>query len=210
MAFSTLFIDLDDTVYPHTSGLWQAIRKRIGIYMLERVKIPQDEIPALRKQLFETYGTTMRGLQILYHIDVQDYLAFVHDVPLTDFIQPDMTVRAALLSLPQRKVIFTNADANHAGRVLNVLALTDCFDQIIDINTISPYCKPQPEAFRIALKIAGEQDPTRCALVDDAPRNLAAARQLGFFTVCLSSRDPSSEYHTGILHLSELGQVIAS
>jgi pyrimidine 5'-nucleotidase len=130
-------------------------------------------------------------------------------VPLTDFIQPDMTVRAALLSLPQRKVIFTNSDANHAGRVLNVLALTDCFDQIIDINAISPYCKPQPEAFRIALQSAGEQDPTHCVLVDDAPRNLAAARQLGFFTVCLGSNGLSSEYDIGILHLSDLGQVIA-
>jgi pyrimidine 5'-nucleotidase len=209
MAFTTLFFDLDDTVYPKSSGLWQAIRRRIDLYMLERVHIPSDEIPALRERLFMTYGTTMRGLQALYHIDTQDYLAFVHDLPVSSFIQPDLTVRAALLDLPQRKVIFTNADANHARRVLDVLALSDCFDKIIDINTISPYCKPQTEAYQIALQTAAEEDPTRCVLVDDAPRNLAAARQLGFFTVCLGSRAPSSEYHVGILHLSDLDQVIA-
>jgi hypothetical protein len=45
-------------------------------------------------------------------------------------------------------------------------------------------------------------------LVDDQPRNLATARQLGFYTVCLGNREPSELYHTGILHLSELGQVI--
>ena len=210
MAFTTLFIDLDDTVYPKTSGLWQAIRRRLDLYMLERVHIPSAEIPAMRDHLFTTYGTTMRGLQAIYDIDTQDFLAYVHDVPISNFIQADLTVRAALLSLPQRKIIFTNADTNHARRVLDVLAISDCFDKIIDINAISPYCKPQPEAFRIALQSSVEQDASRCVMVDDLPRNLAAARQLGFYTVRLGSVEPSDKYHTGILHLSELGQVINS
>jgi putative hydrolase of the HAD superfamily len=208
MTFTTLFIDLDDTVYPKSSGLWQAIRHRLDVYMRERIHIPSTEIPALREHLFTTYGTTMRGLQALYDIDTQEYLAFVHDVPVSSFIQPDLTTRAALLDLPQRKVIFTNADTNHARRVLDVLEISDCFDQIIDINAISPYCKPMTEAFQIALQSAGEQDPTRCVLVDDLPRNLAAARQFGFFTVCLGCREPSDKYHAAIQHLSELGQVI--
>ena len=208
MTFSTVFIDLDDTVYPKTSGLWQAIRQRLEIYMRERVHIPPDEIPALREQLFSTYGTTMRGLQALYAIDTQDYLAYVHDVPISNFIQPDLITRAALLKLPQRKAIFTNADSNHARRVLDVLQLSDCFDQIVDINAISPFCKPMAEAFQIALRCAGEQDATRCVLVDDQPRNLAVARQLGFFTVCLGCNMPSDQYHTAIQQLSELGQVI--
>ncbi len=209
MPYSTLFFDLDDTLYPKSSGLWQAIRKRLEQYMLERVHIPAEEIPALRDHLYTTYGTTMRGLQTLYHIDTQDYLAYVHDVPVSSFIQPDPSVRAALLKLPQRKVIFTNADTNHARRVLNVLAINDCFDQIIDINAIDPYCKPMPEAFQIALQAANNPDPTQCVLVDDLPRNLAAARQLGFYTVRIDSTEASQKYHASIQHLSELEPLLA-
>ncbi|MDR3575025.1 MAG: pyrimidine 5'-nucleotidase [Anaerolineaceae bacterium] len=208
MTFSTLFVDLDDTVYPKSSGLWQAIRRRLDQYMLEQMHFPANEIPVLREHLFTTYGTTMRGLQALYHIDTQEYLAYVHDVPLGNFIQPDLATRAALHCLPQRKIIFTNADTNHARRVLDVLEIGDCFDQIIDINAMSPYCKPMTEAFQIALQAAGEKDATHCVMIDDLPRNLAAARRLGFYTIRVGSVEPSSQYHGGIEHLSDLGPAI--
>jgi len=208
MAFTTLFFDLDDTLYPKTSGLWDAIRKRLDTYMIEQMHFPADEIAALREYLFTTYGTTLRGLQTLYQVDTQDYLAYVHDVPLRNFIQPDPRVRDALLALPQRKLIFTNADSNHARRVLDVLELSDCFDQIVDINAINPFCKPMKEAFQIALQYAAEQDASAGVVIDDLPRNLETARQLGFYTVRFGSLEPSESYHTGIMHLSELGHII--
>ncbi len=84
----TIFFDLDDTLYPNANGLWRAIRMRIGLYMKERLNLPEGDIPGLRRFYFEKYGTTLRGLQIHKHIDPLDYLAYVHDLPLQDYLSP--------------------------------------------------------------------------------------------------------------------------
>lgn len=208
MKLSTFFIDLDETLYATSTGLWQAIRERIDLYMLERMNLPREEIPALRRHLFSTYGTTMRGLQAVYEIDEEDYLQFVHDVPLEKYLSPNPALRQMLLSFPQRKLIFTNADANHARRVLNTLALEDCFEGILDINAIDPYCKPMPEAFQIAMAAAGEKEGGRCLMADDALANLATARQMGFFTVHVGSAESSPDCHASIEDIIDLPKIL--
>ena len=89
MRFTTIFFDLDDTLYPSSSGLWPAIKERMNSYMDERMHIPRDEIPRLREKYFREYGTTLRGLQANHKVDVQDYLAYVHDLPLKDYLHPE-------------------------------------------------------------------------------------------------------------------------
>jgi len=189
MKINTLLIDLDDTLYPATCGLWEAIRRRIDLYVETRFSLSPAEATDLRRSLFMKYGTTLRGLQTVYHVDAEEYLAFVHDLPLAQFIQADPAVREALLACPQRKVIFTNADVPHARRVLNVLGLEDLFEQIIDIHSVDPYCKPMPEAFSIALDLLHEL-PQSCTVVDDSLPNLATAHTLGLRTVWVSVKPP--------------------
>ncbi len=155
MRFSTLFFDLDETLYPIKSGVWEAIAVRIDAYMAEHLPLTAEEIPALRTRLFIEYGTTMRGLKAEYEIDELDYLRYVHDVPLKDFLVPNPQLRQTLLGYPLRKIVFTNADVHHARRVLDVLGLDDCFERIIDVLDTAPYCKPQPEAFRMVLQSCG-------------------------------------------------------
>jgi putative hydrolase of the HAD superfamily len=183
MSFTTLFFDLDDTLYPNSSGLWQAIRARMGEYMAERLGLPREQIPELRRMYFQTYGTTLRGLQIHHQVDADDYLEYVHDLPLHEYLQPAPGLRATLLSLPQSRWIFTNADADHARRVLAVLDLADCFTGIIDVRAIAFACKPEPVAYQRALALAGNPQPAGCVFFDDSSSNLAAAAELGFKTV---------------------------
>ncbi len=183
MEFTTLFIDLDDTLYSSRSGLWQAIKERMNEFMHTRLGIPWEDIPRLREAYYQEYGTTLRGLEANHQVDTQDFLAFVHDLPLDSYIFPNPVLRAVFESLPHRKLIFTNADRSHALRVLGRLGLQDCFDGIIDVNMTAPYCKPMPEAFTAALKAAGEDDPQRCVMIDDLPRTTRAARALGMFSI---------------------------
>ncbi len=186
MSYTTLFFDLDDTLYPCTSGLWGAIRDRMGRYMAERVGLPEAEIPALRRKYFETYGTTLRGLQRHHNVDTDDYLAYVHDLPLDQYIQPNPALHGLLASLPQRKFIFTNADAAHARRVMQRVGVADCFDGIIDIRAIGFSCKPELLAYQRALALAGDPVPQQCVLLDDSPANLATAFGMGFTTVIIN------------------------
>lgn len=208
MPISTLLIDLDDTLYPASSGLWGLIRQRIDLYMHERLGMSWEIIPELRHRLFSEYGTTLRGLQETLHIDEMDYLAFVHDVPVEELLQPDPQLGRLLSTYPQRKVIFTNADTRHAHRVLHTLQLEDQFSAIIDILAISPYCKPMPEAFKLALDLAEVQPGEGCLVCDDAPRNLAAARSLGCATVLVGTPGPHPDADYCIPSLHALTRVL--
>jgi pyrimidine 5'-nucleotidase len=191
MRFTTIFFDLDDTLYPASSGLWPTLKERMSRYMIERMDIPAADVPRLREKYFREYGTTLRGLQAHHKIDVQDFLAYVHNVNLADYIHPDPVQQSVLASLPARKLIFTNADANHARRVLRTLQIEEYFADIVDVNRMDPYCKPNPEAFALAMKIAGESDPSKCMMIDDLPHTTRAAKALGVYAVLYGSAIPN-------------------
>ncbi len=204
MHFKSLYFDLDDTLYPANSGLWAAIRERMNAYMQRMIDLPIADIIRLRQGYLETYGTTLRGLQAHFDVDKDEYLAFVHDLPLEKFIHPDPGLRTLLLSLPQRRWVFTNADNNHANRVLKILELDDCFNGIIDIRAINFACKPDKIAYHRALKIAGDDDPALCVIFDDALRNLAPAREIGFYTILVGKDGTEPSVNQAITSLHEL------
>ena len=193
MRFTTLFFDLDDTLYPSSTGLWRAIKERMTLYMRECMGIAENEVPVLREQYFKMYGTTLRGLQARHNVDVEDYLAFVHDLPLQQYLKPNPTQREIIASLPSRKLIFTNADVPHARRVLAALQLDELFDDIVDVNAVSPYCKPMPQSFAIAQELANEPDPRKCVVIDDLPRTTRAALEAGMASILYGTDEPTAE-----------------
>ena len=193
MRFTTIFFDLDETLYPPSTGLWQAIKDRMNLYMRERMGIPEKDVPILREKYYKLYGTTLRGLIEHHRVDEQDFLAFVHDLPLKDYLTPNPLQREIIASLPTRNLIFTNADANHARRVLAALELDDLFETIIDVNEVSPYCKPMPESFAIAQELAEEPDPRRCVIIDDLPRTTRAALEVGMASILYGTEEPTPD-----------------
>lgn len=208
MKFSTIFFDLDDTLYPASTGLWQAIKERMNIYMRDRMGFDPAEIPQVREKYYLQYGTTLRGLQAHHEIDVEDFLAFVHDLPLDDYIQPRPELCELIASLGTRNLIFTNADAAHARRVLKALDLDECFENIVDVNAVAPYCKPMPESFEIAMRMAGESDPGRCVMIDDLPRTTRAAREAGLFSILFGQDRPHPDANATLANWNELATVL--
>jgi putative hydrolase of the HAD superfamily len=197
MKYTTLLFDLDDTLYKSGNGLWEAIRQRMSQYMVERMGLPAEEVPALRATYYKKYGTTLRGLQRHYQVDSDDYLAYVHNLPLDHYLKPAPQLRSLLASLPQQRWIFTNADADHARRVLATLEVADCFDGIIDVRAIQFACKPEPVAYQRALALAGNPPPAQCVMLDDSLSNLGGARQMKITTVLVGKNgnsDPAADY----------------
>jgi pyrimidine 5'-nucleotidase len=181
--YTTILFDLDDTLYPASTGLWQILKDRMHLYMRDRMSIPESEIRGLREKYFMQYGTTLRGLQTHHRIDTEDYLAYVHDVPVRDYLTPDPAQRSVIASLGTRNLVFTNADAPHAWRVLAALELDDLIEDVVDVNAMAPYCKPMPESFAIAMRAAGAAEPSDCVMIDDLTRTTRAARAFGIFSV---------------------------
>ena len=174
-----LLVDLDETVYPSSSSVWPLVRERLDIYLRDRLGFDPLIIPELRERLFNTYGTTLRGLQVEYSVDTDDYLEFVHDIQVEKYMETDEELIEALERFPQPKYIFTNASRGHAQRVMQALGIERLFERIIDVQDFAPFCKPQLETFHIVMQIIGEPNPGKYLYIDDAPRNLLAGQSLG-------------------------------
>ncbi len=190
-----MLFDLDDTLYPPSSGVWQAIGERINRFMSERVGIPPERVAALREKYFVEYGTTLNGLRANHGVNPDEYLSFVHDVPLDRLLVEDKQLHVMLTRLPQRKVIFSNADGAHARRVLERLGVAQDFEQILDIRALGFVSKPDPEAYRRALALLGTA-AQECAIIDDLLRNLLPAKGLGMRTVWVhpSAEDQGADF----------------
>jgi pyrimidine 5'-nucleotidase len=208
VSINTIFFDLDATLYPESNGLWPAIRGKIDQFMQEKIKIPESEIPRLREYYYMNYGTTLRGLQIHYGIEAQEYLNYVHDLPLHQYLQPDPELRAMLLSIPKRRWLFTNSDRLHAERVINVLGISDCFDGMVDVYAMEPHCKPKPEAYQLALELAMVSNPQNCALLDDSTRNLIPAKEMGFFTILVGQNGTHTNVDRAIAAIHDLPKAV--
>lgn len=137
--YDCLLFDLDDTLYPLSSGIAVHCRENIEAYMLERLGIEESKIPEMSSALYKHYGTTMAGLRAIgYEFDYDDYHAYVHGRLPYDTLKPDPVLQHLLLSLPIRKMVFTNGDRVHAAKVLSRLGLEDCFEGVICFETLNP------------------------------------------------------------------------
>ncbi|XP_010529825.1 PREDICTED: uncharacterized protein C24B11.05-like [Tarenaya hassleriana] len=137
--YDTLLFDLDDTLYPLSSGIARECGQNIKDYMVEKLGIEKSKIPELSNLLYKNYGTTMAGLRAIgYNFDYDEYHSFVHGRLPYENIKPDPVLKSLLLSLPLRKVIFTNADKLHAARALERLGLQNCFEGVICFESLNP------------------------------------------------------------------------
>ncbi|EXC14782.1 hypothetical protein L484_009436 [Morus notabilis] len=143
--YDCLLFDLDDTLYPLCSGLATSCRNNIEDYMVEKLGLEKSKIAQLGNLLYKNYGTTMAGLRAIgYDFDYDEYHSFVHGRLPYDNLKPDPVLRHLLLSLPYRRIIFTNADRVHAAESLRRLGLEDCFEGIICFEILNPTHKSAP------------------------------------------------------------------
>ncbi|XP_030471493.1 suppressor of disruption of TFIIS isoform X2 [Syzygium oleosum] len=141
--YECLLFDMDDTLYPLSSGLNLACRKNIEEFMLHKLHIEESEVPRMCLELYREHGTTMAGLKALgYEFDNDEFHAYVHGRLPYETLKPDPVLRNLLLSMPQRKIIFTNGDKAHVDQVLSRLGLEDCFEGIICFETLNPALEP--------------------------------------------------------------------
>ncbi|XP_042460378.1 uncharacterized protein C24B11.05-like [Zingiber officinale] len=139
IGYDCLLFDLDDTLYPLSSRIFAKCCKNILEYMLEKLEVEESNLLELCTILYKHYRTTMVGLKTIgYNFDYDDFHSFSHGRLPYETLKPDLVISQLLLSLPVRKVIFTNGDQAHAAKVLKKLDLEDCFETIICFETLNP------------------------------------------------------------------------
>lgn len=173
--------DLDNTLYPESAKLFAQIDARIGAYVARLLNLDPVAARTVQKGWFISHGTTLAGLMAEHGVDPHEYLADVHDIEM-DVLRHNAPLVAAIAQLPGRKIVFTNADAPYADKVLARLGLADSFEAIHDVHASNYHPKPHPHAYH-SLCDAYRIDPARALFVEDMARNLAPAKAIGMATV---------------------------
>src|SRR3954452_12730962 len=173
--------DLDNCLYPASTGLFALIDERMTAYIGRLLDIGPEEARRVQKHHFHTHGTTLAGLMKEHEIDPHHFLVDVHDVPL-DRVRGDSRLAQLLPRLPGRRFVFTNGDAAYARRVLEAIGVHSHFDDLHDIHASSYRPKPDPHGYELLCERFGIE-PAQALLVDDMVQNLAPAKALGMTTV---------------------------
>lgn len=202
-----ILFDLDNTLYPRSCGLFDHIDHLINRYLEEEVKIPTDEVDARRRAYLEAHGTTLNGLIMHHKVDPHDYLRYVHDVPLSDYLTYDPDLKTMLSELPEKKYIFSNASNDHCQKVLDFLGLQGCFTAIYDINYFNFRPKPEIEIYQELLDDIGTR-PETGVMIDDMEVNLKPANDLGMATILIDpAPGPLPKSNTACHRLKSLAKL---
>ena len=175
--------DLDNTLYPPSTRLFDQIDVRMGEYISRLLGCDAAEARRVQKLYFHDHGTTLSGLMHNHGVAPHDFLNFVHDIDLAPLASAP-NLAALLEALPGRRIVFTNGDDAYAGRVLDALGIAHLFDGLWDIHAMDYRPKPEPSAYSAMVAALGI-DPERSVFVEDMARNLAPAKALGMQTVWL-------------------------
>ena len=175
-------LDVDNTLYSRECGLFERIVDNIEQYMISRLGLPPADVRRLVLRYRDRYGLTMGGLMAHHGVDPDEYLAFIHDVALEEFLSPDPILGEALHRLSGRKVVFTNGSETHARSVLCRLGIDGQVREVFDIRFMDYVPKPKPHGYRKLLDALGAEG-TDCWMVDDRADNLDTARSFGMTTV---------------------------
>jgi putative hydrolase of the HAD superfamily len=200
--------DLDNTLYPKSCGLMAAIGNRMDRYMIECLEIRPEMVSRKRRAFLRDFGTTLNALRRYYTVDPDEFLTFVHDIPLSRHLQFEPALDGMLERITIKKVLFTNADAQHARRVLSHLGIMRHFESIIDIHLLEFINKPHRRAYLKAMDILSAQ-AEECVLVEDSLANIIPAKKLGMMTVMVGDRIHMDGAHYHIQHITDFEKLLA-
>jgi pyrimidine and pyridine-specific 5'-nucleotidase len=159
-----IFIDLDDTLYPKSSGINICVYNRISAYLQERLGI--ENAPEKAYELYLKHGTTLRGLiEEGYKLEsVESFYAFAHtgfsyegritknDTKLIRLLE---RIKENKSSAEIKLFLFTNSDMGHATRITEWLGIKHLFDGFICFEDLGLNCKPHKVSYEIAMMKAG-------------------------------------------------------
>lgn len=198
LAAEVWIFDLDNTLYPASSNLFDQVDWNMTAYVSELLDLPRDEARKLQKEYFREYGTTMRGLMTVHGVDPAAFLEYVHNIDLAP-ISTDPALVDALERLPGRKVIFTNGSTAHAENITRHIGIDHHFEGCFDIVDAGYVPKPATDTYHAFCR-RFDIDPAGAVMVEDMAKNLVPAAALGMTTVWLDtgvgwSRENSEDGH---------------
>ncbi|WP_137112686.1 pyrimidine 5'-nucleotidase [Rhodobacter sp. SY28-1] len=202
---TTWVFDLDNTLYPPHMRLFDQIEVKMTDWVMQALKVDRARADHLRAHYWATYGTTLAGLMTEHGVDPGPYLNEVHDIDFS-VLAPDPGLADSIARLPGRKIVYTNACAPYAEKVLVARGLAGLFDGIYGVEHAEFHPKPAAQAFATVFGKDG-LDPAKGAMFEDDARNLAVPHALGMRTVHVApAPEPADHIHH---HTDDLAAFLA-
>ena len=178
---NTWIFDLDNTLYSADSGIFQQVHTLMGKFVSAHLNIDIKKAKELQRKYYRQHGTTLRGMMDNHNVDPDHFLSEVHQLDYS-IVDPNFKLNRELKKLKGRKIIYTNANRQHANDILIRLELTNVFDEIFDIKTANYIPKPEASPYE---QIISEFniDPITTIMFDDIAKNLVPAKNVGFASV---------------------------
>jgi putative hydrolase of the HAD superfamily len=207
-----LLFDLDETLYPSSSGMVGEISRRMTRYVSRFLNLDEKSAARLRRDLSRRHGTTLTGLMNEHAFkDPESYLEFAHPADVERFLRKDPDLVSALGSIPLPKSILTNAPAEHARRILKYLEIETFFERIFDIRMSGFRGKPERGVYLRVLAELG-REASEVLFIDNRLDYLLAFREIGgriVWVVDPSMKAEADQEVPRIAHVKELPGFLA-
>ena len=182
-----ILFDLDNTLYDATAGLQEVGDERITQWIMKCLDLPYGDANELRLRTWREYGTTARGLQAEFGLEPKPLYEYaITQIDPREHLQPSPALAAMLSRLTADCHIFTNATEAYARNVLAALGVTGYFQRIFGIEASRWVCKPDRHMYECIVRDLALA-PCEIAFVEDNPRNLLPAIELGMFSVLVEN-----------------------
>jgi putative hydrolase of the HAD superfamily len=192
-AITYLLFDLDETLYPSSSGMVSEISNRMTRYVSRYLDTDETSAARIRRDLSRRHGTTLTGLMTEHGFrDPESYLEFAHPVEVERYLEKDPELVAALASIQLSKSILTNAPAEHARRILAHLEIERFFERIFDIRLSGFRGKPERAVYLRVLEELKRQ-ASEVLFIDNRLDYLLGFKAVGGRVVWLADESKEAE-----------------
>lgn len=178
--------DLDNTLHDASFAIFNRIDSLMTQCIQELLQIEFAEADYLRTHYWQRYGATLIGLVKHHGINANDFLYRAHNFDPAPLLRFEPSLTSYLSCLAGRKIILTNAPANYARQILQLLDINHLFERVISIEDMLRLHRYSPKPSRRLMRLLLAElrlSARNCFFVDDTLRNLKAAHTLGIHTI---------------------------
>ncbi len=175
------------------------ISGRLDEYISRRLGISQIAVCSERKRLSEKYNTDALlyafheeyGLSYESMIDAAYMPALNH---LAEYVKRDKELISIMRETRQRGIsiaVLSNSNSKVAEAMLDSMGIYGMFDAVVTVESFGGALRPKPyaEAYLLALRKIGAENPHNAIFIDDKESNLVEPKRLGMTTMLADPSD---------------------
>jgi putative hydrolase of the HAD superfamily len=174
--------DLDNTLYSPETGIFSEIKLR----SLEILRRLTDDCDKKEKEYISEYGSVYYGL-VNEHPDImEDIIGEIFDIQVDKYISTNNElIKNRFSELHTSNILFTHAPMEFAKNTLNVLGISEFFNDIFDGRRLN-FLKKSDEVAQNKLLNELKINSKECVMIEDTLSNLKASKIVGMTTILIT------------------------